>query len=330
MSWTYGSGKPSMAGMRIRHLGAFETSAIGIGCMGFSQGYGAASEEESTRAIGAALEAGITLFDTAMSYGEGGNERLVGAALGRRGQVATKVGIVRGTDGVRLDAAPERIRGYCEASLRRLGRDHIDLYYLHRVDPAYPVEDQVGALHRLVDAGLVRHLGVSEVTAEQLRRAHATAPIAAVQLEWSLAWRAPERDILPVARELGVGVVAYSPLGRGLLTAHPGSTDPAGSSFRSGDPRFAGPALDANTAQARTLASLAARSGVEPAQLALAWLLAQGEDVVAIPGSRHAERVRSNAAAGSLDLDAATLDALAGLAFVGDRQSFAVPVTSRG
>jgi aryl-alcohol dehydrogenase-like predicted oxidoreductase len=320
-------------GVMTQRLGALRTPAIGLGCMGLSQGYGPAMDSV-TEAVHAALDAGIVLFDTAMSYGMGHNESALGAVLSdvdAKTQVATKVGIVRDDAGVRLDAAPHRIRGYCEASLRRLGRDHLDLYYLHRVDPAYPVEEQIGALGELVAAGLVRHLGVSEVTAEQLRKSCATAPIAAVQLEWSLAWRAPEQDIVPTARELGVGLVAYSPLGRGLLTDAAESRDPAASAFRRTDPRFAADALARNTTQAEAITAIAGRLGVTSGQVALAWLLAQGDDVVAIPGSRKPDRIRENAGAANLRLDQATLAELAAISagFTGDRQSFAVSSTER-
>jgi aryl-alcohol dehydrogenase-like predicted oxidoreductase len=319
--------------MTQRKLGALATPAIGLGCMGLSQGYGPA-QESVAEAVHAALDAGIVLFDTAMSYGMGHNESVLGAALSdvdTEVQVASKVGITRDDGGVRLDAAPERIRGYCEASLRRLGREHLDLYYLHRVDPAYPIEEQIGALAELVTAGLVRHLGVSEVSADQLRRACATAPIAAVQLEWSLAWRAPEDDVVPAARELGVGLVAYSPLGRGLLTGAAESRDPATSAFRRTDPRFTADALSSNTKQTETIAAIADRLGATPGQVALAWLLVQGDDVVAIPGSRRPQRIRENAGAARLTLDDRTLAELAAVSagFVGDRTSFAVERTRR-
>jgi len=320
-------------GVMTHKLGAFATPAVGLGCMGHTQGYGPALDSV-TEAVHAALDSGIVLFDTAMSYGMGHNETVLGAALSAvdtETQVATKVGITRDDTGVRLDAAPDRIRGYCEASLRRLGRDHLDLYYLHRVDPAYPIEEQIGALAELVDAGLVRHLGVSEVSPDQLRKACATAPIAAVQLEWSLAWRAPEDDIVPTARELGTGIVAYSPLGRGLLTGATESRDPAASDFRRTDPRFATDALARNTKQTEALAAIADRLGATPGQVALAWLLAQGDDVVAIPGSRRPQRIRENAGAAQLTLDEPTLADLTAISagFVGDRKSFAVDRTQR-
>ncbi|MFD7844439.1 aldo/keto reductase [Nocardia sp. NPDC059764] len=322
--------------MRMQRLGDGVTvSAIGLGCMGFSQGYGAADDAESTAAIRAAYEAGITVFDTAMSYGLGHNERLIGQALaGTDALVATKFGIVRTDAGVGLDGKPENVRGYCEASLERLGREAIDVYYLHRVDPQVPVAETVGAMAELVSAGKVRHLGISEATPEQLRAAVAVAPIAAVQFEWSMLWREPERDIVPVARELGVGLVPYSPLGRGLLTATLDAGTAADADFRRHDPRFQGEHLDENLAQVAALREMAARLGISAGQLALAWLLAQGPDVMPIPGSRRAARILENAAAAAVELGAEELAMLEKLVpadgWSGDRTSFAVPSTTRG
>jgi aryl-alcohol dehydrogenase-like predicted oxidoreductase len=322
--------------MRTQHLGDLTTSAIGLGCMGFSQAYGPADDEQSIAAIRDALDAGVALIDTAMSYGGGHNERLVGRAVaGRRDDVvlATKFGIVRGDDGVHLDGRPEHVRGYCEASLERLGVDVIDLYYLHRVDPEVPIAETVGAMAELVAEGKVRHLGVSEVNPDQLERAVATHPIAAVELEWSLSWREPEDDIVPAARRLGVGLVAYSPLGRGLLTgALPTGTFGPGD-FRAGDPRFAGENLDRNLALVAELQRLAAERDATLGQLALAWLTAQGPDVVPIPGSRSRARVAENAQAGDITLDAGDLAALERIAprdaWQGDRRSFAAHGTER-
>jgi len=316
--------------MKTQQLGGLTTSAVGLGCMGFSQAYGPADDARSTAAIRAALDAGVTLVDTAMSYGNGHNETLVGRALaGRRDEVvlATKFGIVRGEDGVRLDGRPEHVRGYCEASLRRLGTDVIDLYYLHRPDPEVPVADTVGAMAALVAEGKVRHLGVSEVSPRGLEEAAAVHPLAAVQTEWSLAWREPEDDVIPAARRLGIGVVAYSPLGRGLLTgALPAGTFGAGD-FRAGDGRFAGENLGRNLALTAELERLAAARGVTLGRLALAWLIAQGPDVVPIPGSRDPARVAENAAAGDLTLTPDDLVALERVApraaWRGDRRSFA-------
>jgi len=239
--------------MRQRQLGreGLVTSALGMGCMGLSQGYGPADDDESVRAIRRAIERGVTLLDTAMSYGQGHNERLVGRALAGlpgRAQVATKFGIVRDERGVHLDGRPEHVRGYCEASLSRLGVKVIDLYYLHRVDPAVPVAETVGAMAQLVAEGKVRHLGVSEVTPAQLEQAAAAHPISAVEFEWSLMWRDPEDDIVPAARRLGIGLVPYSPLGRGLLTAAVTRDNVGTSDFRRSDPRFTGADLDQNLA----------------------------------------------------------------------------------
>jgi aryl-alcohol dehydrogenase-like predicted oxidoreductase len=324
--------------MKAQHLGkdGLTSSAVGLGCMGFSQAYGAADDEESTAAIHAALDRGITMIDTAMSYGGGHNEQLVGRAIaGRRQDVvlATKFGIVRGDHGVRIDGRPENVRGYCESSLERLGVDVIDLYYLHRVDPEVPVGETVGAMAELVAEGKVRHLGVSEVDPAQLEQAAAVHPIAAVQFEWSLAWREPEDDVVPAARRLGIGLVPYSPLGRGLLTGTlPAAPFPPGD-FRASDPRFAGDNLAQNAALVQAVKGLADEHGVTPGQLALAWLLAQGPDVVPIPGSRNAARVAENAAAASLGLSASDLAALDSTAprqaWQGDRTSFAAHGTAR-
>ncbi len=315
------------------------TSALGFGCMGLSQGYGPADDTESIAAIHAALDTGVTLLDTAISYGQGHNEALVGRAVASSGvprdnlQIATKFGIVRGDHGVHLDAHPDRVAGYCDESLRRLGTETIDLYYLHRVDPQVPIEESIGAMSELVSRGKVRHLGVSEVTADQLRRAHAIHPIAAVQFEWSLMWREPEVNIVPAARQLGVGLVPYSPLGRGLLGGSLSTTSVAESPFRANDPRFNGSSLTANMRQVDALASFAQSRSMTVAQLALAWLLAQGNDVVPIPGTRNAQRARENAAAIRYHLEAEDLAALESVVpadgWVGDRQSFAVPVTTR-
>lgn len=327
--------------MSIRQLGSdgLATSAIGFGCMGLSQGYGATDETTAIETIRANLDAGVTLFDTAMSYGEGANEVLLGKALRARGtqrsavQIATKFGINRTAGGVQLDADPQRIAGWCDASLERLGVDIIDLYYLHRVDPKVQLEESISAMADLVTAGKVRHLGVSEVTTEQLRRAHAVHPIAAVQLEWSLMWREPESTVVPEARRLGVGIVPYSPLGRGLLAGSLDATAIARSPFRSSDPRFRDAALQANDAQVSALGRLAESWGYSPAQLAIAWLLAQGDDVVPIPGSRNPERAADNARTMQIHLSADQLAELDGAVpptgWAGDRQSYAVPVTVR-
>lgn len=326
--------------METRTLGreGFTTSPVGLGCMGLSQGYRATDTDAALATIHAALDAGVSLLDTAMSYGAGANEELVGAALAARPsrrdvQIATKVGVVRDGDGPRRDADPRRIPEWCEASLRRLGVDQIDLYFLHRVDPRIPVEETIGALADLVAQGKVRHLGVSEVTEDELRRADDTHPITAVQLEWSLMWREPETGVLPLARSRGIGIMPFSPLGRGLLGGRLGSDAIASSPFRAADPRFDGDNLQTNLTRFEALAGLAAAWGHTPAQVALAWLLAQGDDVVPIPGSRSAERARENARAMEVRLDRAQLDTLErsipAISWVGDRSSFAVPVTTR-
>jgi aryl-alcohol dehydrogenase-like predicted oxidoreductase len=324
--------------MEQRHLGSggLVTSALGFGCMGLSQGYGPTDDRESVRILHRALDLGVTLLDTAMSYGQGHNERLLAQVLAtRRDQavVATKFGIVRDGSGVRLDGRPERVRGYAQASLARLRTDVIDLYYLHRVDPQVPVAETVGAMAELVQAGLVRHLGVSEVTVQQLEQAAAVHPISAVQFEWSLLWDDPRNDVVPAARRLGIGIVPYSPLGRGLLSAALPVEAIDTSDFRRGDPRFHGIDLERNVKQVAALRGYAGGIGVTTGQLALAWLLAQGPDVVPIPGTRRPDRLEENVAAAGIRLSTPDLARLEDLAprsgWSGDRQSFAVPVTAR-
>jgi aryl-alcohol dehydrogenase-like predicted oxidoreductase len=324
--------------MERRNLGpgGLPTSAVGMGCMGLSQGYGPADDSESIIAIRSGLDAGITLVDTAMSYGAGANERLVGRAIaGRRDEVvvATKFGIVRDQAGVRLDGRPDHVRRYCQDSLTRLGIDAIDLYYLHRVDPRVPVAETVAALAELVGEGLVRHIGLSEVSVAQLEAAAAVHPIAAVQLEWSLAWREPEDDIIPAAARLGTGIVAYSPLGRGMLTGALSAGQAAAGDMRAGDSRFDGENLTRNLTLVDALSELAAQHDATAGQLALAWLLAQDPAVVPIPGSRRPDRVRQNAAAADIKLSAADVARIEALAprhaWVGDRRSFAARQTAR-
>ncbi|MDQ6782289.1 MAG: aldo/keto reductase [Actinomycetota bacterium] len=323
--------------MEQRHIGTeLSCSALGLGCMGFSQAYGPADDDESITTIRHALDLGVSLLDTAMSYGGGHNEALVGRAItGRRDQVilATKFGIVRDEHGVHLDGRPEHVAGYCDASLDRLGVDVIDLYYLHWVDPEVPVTDTIGAMADLVAAGKVRHLGVSETNAGQLHAAVGVHPIAALQTEWSLLWREPEDDVIPAARHLGVGLVAYSPLGRGMLTGALPPGNFTGGDFRAADPRFAGADLARNLAVVDAIGALAAERGVTPGQLALAWLLAQGPDVIPIPGTRSPRRVGENAAAADLELSAADLARLEEVtprsAWAGDRFSFAAQRTAR-
>ena len=321
---------------RLLGKGGLATSAIGLGCMGLSQGYGPVDEDQAIRVIRQALDCGITLIDTAMSYGEGHNERLLGRAIaGRRERavVATKFGIVREGQSVRLDAHPDRVTGNCEASLARLGIDTIDLYYLHRADPAVPVAETIGAMARLVEDGKVRHLGISELRIDQIEEAARVHAISALQFEWSLLWRVPESDIVLAARRLGIGLVPYSPLGRGLLTATlvPGDMD--ASAFRRNDPRFHGCHLDRNLAQVAVLQAFAHEHGVTAGQMALAWLLAQGPDVVPIPATRQPRRVMENAAAADIRLTASDLGRLDRVlppsAWAGDRHSFAAPTTMR-
>jgi aryl-alcohol dehydrogenase-like predicted oxidoreductase len=325
--------------MKTRALGmeGLSVSALGLGCMGFSQAYGPADDEESIATIRRAIDLGVTMLDTAMSYGCGHNEQLVGRAIaGRRERVvlATKFGIVRVDDsGVHLDGRPEHVRGFCEASLTRLAVEHIDLYYLHRVDPEVPVEETVGAMAGLVADGKVRYLGLSEASAEQLERAAAIHPISALQCEWSLFWREVEDDIVPAARQLGIGVVPYSPLGRGFLTGTVTAGDFGVSDFRSHDPRFRGEALHRNQAIMDQVRQLATELKLTPAQLTLAWLLAQGNDVVPIPGTRRRTRVEENIAAVDLVLSGSDLERLelmaSRAAWAGDRQSFATRNTKR-
>lgn len=325
--------------MKTRTLGplGWTTSPLGLGCMGMSQGYGPPDDARSLATFDAAIDSGITLWDTAQSYGAGHNEHLVGQALrGRRQriQLATKVGISRSAEGVRLDARPETIRASCEASLDRLGVEHIDLYYVHRFDPEVPVEDTIGAMAELVAAGKIGHVGVSECSAEQLARAAATHPITALQCEWSLWWREAEDQVIPAARRLGVALIPYSPLGRGFLTAEALPDSFAAGDFRNGDGRFVGAERSRNQAVLEQFRALAGRLAVTTGQLALAWLLAQGDDVVPIPGMRRPERVAENARAAEIALnpaDIAEIEAIAGRqAWAGDRRSFQAHGLTRG
>jgi aryl-alcohol dehydrogenase-like predicted oxidoreductase len=298
--------------MKERVLGhGLTVPELGLGCMGMSQSYGVPDDEESVATIHRALDLGVTLLDTADAYGPFTNERLVGGAIkGRRDEVvlATKFGNQRTPEGRRVNGRPEYVREACDASLERLGVEHIDLYYQHRVDTDVPVEETWGAMAELVAAGKVRFLGISEAAPATVRRAHAVHPMMAGQYEYSIFSRDPEDELLGVLRELGIGLVAYSPLGRGLLT---GSVSPAGgfgdTDFRRRAPRFQGDNLNTNLVLAAKVAELAAAKGVTPAQLALAWVLAQGTDIVAIPGTKRRSYLEQNVAASEIELTAADL-----------------------
>jgi aryl-alcohol dehydrogenase-like predicted oxidoreductase len=325
--------RPTPVGTRTLGSGdhALTVSTMGLGCMGMSEFYGGRDEETAIATIHRALELGVTFLDTADMYGPFTNEMLVGRAIaGRRDEVqlATKFGNERGENGERLgiNGKPDYVRKAADASLRRLGVDHIDLYYQHRVDRTVPIEETVGAMKELVEAGKVRHLGLSEAAPETIRRAHAVHPITALQTEYSLFTRDLEDEILPVLRELGIGLVPYSPLGRGLLTGRIRSS----SDLEEGDsrtsayfPRFHGDALDANLALVERIGEIAAEKDATPGQLALAWVLAQGDDVAPIPGTKRVKYLEENVGAAALTLeekDLARLDeAVPRDAVVGDR-----------
>lgn len=307
--------------MKTRKLGPNgpEVSAIGLGCMGMSAFYGGSDEAQSISVIHRALELGISLFDTAEMYGPHTNEVLLGQALKDRRDrafIATKFGINYNADRSRLlvDGSPANVRRAIDGSLQRLGVDHVDLYYLHRVDPDTPIEDTVGAMADLVKEGKVRFLGLSEAAPDTVRRAHATHPITALQTEYSLWTRDPEDELFAVTRELGIGFVPYSPLGRGFLSGDIKAVeDLAPDDFRRTNPRFMGENFQKNLDLVEAVKAIAADKGVTAAQLALAWVLAQGEDLVPIPGTRRVATLEQNAAAVDLSLtaeDLARIDAV--------------------
>ncbi|MBL1113204.1 aldo/keto reductase [Streptomyces sp. 110] len=307
--------------MKYINLGDLEVSRIGLGAMGMSHGLtGAGTDDaESIRTVHRALDLGVTLIDTAEIYGPYTNENLLGQALkGRRDQVvlATKFGLIdHGGAGVwNLNSGPANIRAAVEGSLQRLGTDHIDLYYQHRVDPDTPIEETAGAVAELIAEGKVRHFGLSEAGPDTIRRAHAVHPVTAVQSEYSLWTRGLEERVLPVLRELGIGLVPFSPLGHGFLTG--AVRDEAAfeeGDFRRGNPRFTGENFRRNMAIADEVQAIAADAGATPAQIALAWLLAQGDDIAPIPGTKRVARVEENTAADSVQLTSAQLERLAGL-----------------
>ena len=316
--------------MKQRVLGksGLEVSAIGLGCMGISFAYGRPMDREPAIAlIRRAFDAGVTFFDTAEAYGPFANEELVGEALAPlRDQVviATKFGFKNGVSAAGMDSRPERIREVAEASLKRLKTDRIDLFYQHRVDPSVPMEDVAGTVKELVAQGKVRHFGLSEAGAQSIRRAHAVHPVAALQSEYSLWWRELETEILPTCEELGIGVVAFSPLGRGFLTGKIDASTPfEAADFRNTLPRFSAEARQANQALVELLAGIASQKQQTPAQVALAWLLAQKPWIVPIPGTTKIARVEENVAAADLALSDEDLrrirEALAQIQIVGDR-----------
>ncbi len=319
--------------MKTRYLGSgahqLAVSELGLGCMGMSEFYGATDDAESLAVIRYALDAGCVFLDTADMYGPFTNERLVGRAIaGRRDEVvvATKFGNERSPDGtyVGINGKPDYVRAACDASLERLGVDHIDLYYQHRVDKSVPIEDTVGAMKELVDAGKVRHLGLSEASPSTIGRAHGVHPITALQTEYSLWSRDPEDELLPLVRQLGIGFVAYSPLGRGFLTGQIKTADDFDEGdFRRHGPRFQGQNFQRNLDLVQRVTEIAAAKGCTPGQLAIAWLLAQGDDIVPIPGTKRLGYLKENLAAVDVSVTADELAAIEAVApkgsFVGDR-----------
>ncbi|PWK62273.1 aldo/keto reductase [Roseicyclus mahoneyensis] len=301
--------------MKTRTLGSLEVPAIGLGCMSMTPIYGKPDPDEAVATIRRALDLGVTMIDTADAYNDGKNETLVGRALeGRRDEaiLATKFGNIRYPDGRReVNGHPDYVREACEASLARLGTDRIDLFYIHRIDPNVPIEDTVGAMADLKAEGKILHLGLSEASPDTIRRAHATHPITALQTEYSLWCRDVEAEHLPLCRELGIGFVAYSPLGRGLLTGTIGTLDDMEEDDRRRDhPRFAPENLARNVALVATLKDLAAREDCTPSQLAIAWILSRGDGIMPIPGTRRRRWLEENSAATGVMPSAATLAAL--------------------
>ena len=322
--------------MQTRELGrsGLTVGAIGLGCMGMSQSYGPPDDEESARTIHRAVDLGVSLIDTADAYGKGGNEQLVGRAIrDRRSSVvlATKFGLVPNASGpaTDVDARPDRVQGCCDASLQRLGIDTIDLYYLHRIDPHVPIEETIGAMSELVRQGKVRFLGLSEAGPENIRRAHATHPIAALQSEYSLWTREPEVRVLPLCRELGIGFVPFSPLGRGFFAgAVRDATAIATGDVRRGLPRFQGANLEHNLAVLERFEGLARAKGCTPPQLALAWVLAKAPDIVPIPGTKRQRYLEDNAAAAALSISAADMSHLDELFPIGSAAGTRYPAES--
>jgi len=312
---------PASQALGTRTLGTaspLTVSTMGLGCMGMSEFYGTGDEQQGIDTIRRALDLGVTFLDTADMYGPFTNERLVGRAVaGRRDdvQLATKFGNERAEDGTRLgiNGRPEYVFSACDASLQRLGVDHIDLYYQHRVDKTVPIEETVGAMHELVRAGKVRHIGLSEASVQTIRRAHAVHPVTALQTEYSLFTRDLEDEILPTLRELGIGLVPYSPLGRGILTGaitSPDALEDSDSRRSAYFPRFSGDALEANLALVAKIRELAEVKQATPGQLALAWVLAQGDDVVPIPGTKRVAYLEENVGAAAVQVSEDDLAAL--------------------